>query len=83
MTAQTHLDFLATSTSFRISASGDYIVPTKINEVIIVGVPQEIEVTGFTLNGNTISGMTYKPETEELILKGLGGDLNGDFELRW
>jgi hypothetical protein len=68
---------------FRPASTGSYTVPQKLTSVTILGVsssPSSVQLSGKDLPA---SSYTYKAETEELIVTGIEGDLNGGWEVCW
>jgi alpha-glucosidase len=79
---QTCLNFTATNFScLNSSPTGSYNLQQPLTKITILGVTSQ--PSGASLNGQDVSGVEYKSETEEVVLTGLNGDLNQAWELKW
>lgn len=82
MTEQSCLTLVATSGScLNSTVSGNYEIPQKLSTITLLAVTSK--PGSVTLNGKTVSNVTYKAETEEVIVGGLAGNLNEAWELKW
>jgi len=61
--------------------SGNYEIPQKLSTITLLAVTSK--PGSVTLNGKTVSNVTYKAETDEVIVGGLAGNLNEAWELKW
>ncbi|KAK4687888.1 alpha-glucosidase, partial [Tremellales sp. Uapishka_1] len=80
--ATTCLTLVANSSSCLSSTpSGDYQITQQLKTVTILGV--DSQPASVTFNGQQVSNITYTANTQEVVVTGLGGDLNSAWELKW
>ena len=81
---QTCLTIVASGNScLNSTVTGSFHITKKLATITILGVTSKPATGSVTLNGKTISNVTYKAETECVVVGGLSGDLNSNWELKW
>lgn len=53
----------------------------KLDKVIVIGV--STKPSQATINGETISGVSYDSDTKTLTLGTIGGDMTKEFTIKW
>ncbi|ORY27649.1 alpha-glucosidase precursor [Naematelia encephala] len=86
VTEQTCLTLTATNWScLNSTASGNYDIPQKLNSITILGLGSAPADGSITFNGQSVDStqVEYKSKTQELVISGLNGDLNSNWQLKW
>ncbi len=65
------------------TVSGLFDIKQKLSTITLLGVTSEPAKGSVTLNGQSVSNVTYVAEVECLVVGGLQGDLNSNWELKW